>query len=326
MSFTKTAHLPVSPDEAYALITQPERLRRWQAVSAVVDLRAGGGYRWTITPGHVAAGTFTEVEPGKRIVFGWGWDGDDALPPDASTVTVTVEPAEGGSLVTLVHDGLTAEQAERHAAGWHHYIDRLEKLASTGTIEPDDWAWAPETFDPMIAADAVLAAVQPLLRSLTPDDQPKPTPCTEFSCHELAEHLMTSLSQLGGMAGADVVNPETGSLENRVSVMAGEAIDGWRRRGLEGNVPGDGGHEMPAVYAASILPIELLLHGWDLAQGSGRQLRVSDEVVAYVRSLAEGIVPSGRAGGSFADEVEPAPGAGALDRLAAFAGRRPMAA
>ncbi|MDH4161012.1 MAG: SRPBCC domain-containing protein, partial [Actinomycetota bacterium] len=97
MSFTKTAHLPVSPDEAYALITQPERLRRWQAVSAVVDLRAGGGYRWTITPGHVAAGTFTEVEPGKRIVFGWGWDGDDALPPDASTVTVTVEPAEGGS-------------------------------------------------------------------------------------------------------------------------------------------------------------------------------------------------------------------------------------
>ena len=95
MSYTKTTVLPVTPDEAFALITEPERLRRWQTVSAVVDLRAGGSYRWTVTPGHVAAGTFREVEPGRRIVFGWGWEGNDDLPCDASTVTVTVEPARG---------------------------------------------------------------------------------------------------------------------------------------------------------------------------------------------------------------------------------------
>ncbi len=65
MSFTKTVTLPVSPDEAFALITDPERLRRWQTVSAVVDLRAGGQYRWTINPGHVAAGTYREVEPSQ---------------------------------------------------------------------------------------------------------------------------------------------------------------------------------------------------------------------------------------------------------------------
>ena len=80
MSYPKTVVLPVTPDEAFALITEPERLRRWQTVSAVVDLRAGGSYRWTVTPGHVAAGTFREVEPGRRIVFGWGWDADADLP------------------------------------------------------------------------------------------------------------------------------------------------------------------------------------------------------------------------------------------------------
>ena len=42
MTYTNTALLPVSPDEAFALITEPERLRRWQTVSAYVDLRAGG--------------------------------------------------------------------------------------------------------------------------------------------------------------------------------------------------------------------------------------------------------------------------------------------
>lgn len=324
MTYTKTVVLPVRPDEAFALITEPERLRRWQTVSAVVDLRAGGSYQWTVTPGHVAAGTFREVEPGRRIVFGWGWDGSEDLPYDASTVTVTVEPTEGGSLVTLVHEGLTEEQAKSHAEGWEHYFERLERLATTGDAGPDEWAYAPENLTPVVAAEAALAVLQPILRNLTPEDQPKPTPCTDFTCHELAEHLLMSLGQLGAMAGATVTNPEEGSLENRVSVMAGQAIEAWGKVDLDGTVPGPGGSPMPAAFAASILPVELALHGWDLAQSSGQSVHISDELVDYLRGLAQGLVPGGR-GSSFGDEVVPADGASALDRLVAYAGRTALA-
>jgi uncharacterized protein (TIGR03086 family) len=326
MSFTKTAILPVPPDEAFALITEPERLRRWQTVSAVVDLRAGGEYRWTVTPGHVAAGTYREVEPGRRIVFGWGWEGNDDLKPDASTVTVTVEPADGGSRVTLVHEGLTDDQAASHAEGWNHYFERLERLAATGDAGQDEWAYAPEDLTPITAAEAALAVIQPILRNLTPADRPKPTPCSEFTCHELAEHLLGSLTGLGAMAGATVVNPEEGSLENRVSVMAAQVIDAWRTVDLAGSVPGPGGSEIPASFAVAILPLELVLHGWDLAQGSGQRVHISDELVEYVQGLAETVVPVARTAGSFADEVTPADGATALDRLAAFAGRTPVGA
>ena len=83
---------------------------------------------------------------------------------------------------------------------------------------------------------------------------------------------------------------------------------------------------MPAAFAASILPIEILLHGWDMAQGSGQTLRVSDELVSYVRTLAESVVPGGRGRGAFEDEVTPASDASPLDQLAAFAGRTPVAA
>jgi uncharacterized protein (TIGR03086 family) len=324
MSYTKTAILPVSPDEAFALITEPERLRRWQTVSAVVDLRAGGEYRWTVTPGHVAAGTYREVEPGRRIVFGWGWEGNDDLKPDASTVTVTVEPADGGSRVTLVHEGLTDEQAVSHAEGWNHYFERLERLAATGDAGQDEWAYAPENLTPITAAEAALAVIQPVLRGLTSDDRPKPTPCSEFTCHELAEHLFGSLTGLGAMAGATVVNPEEGSLENRVSVMAAQVIDAWRTVDLDGTVPGPGGSRMPASIGAVILPIELVLHGWDLAQASGQHVHISDELVDYVRGLAETVVPDGRGRGAFAAEVTPAVDAPAVDRLAAYTGRRPI--
>ncbi len=326
MSYTKTATLPVSPDEAFALITDPERLRRWQTVSAYVDLRAGGDFRWTITPGHVAAGTYKEVEPGRRIVFGWGWEGSDDLPPDASTVTVVIEPSSEGSTVTLTHDGLSPDQATNHANGWDHYFERLQVLATSGDAGPDDWAFAPENLDPLVATQAVLAVLQPMLRNLTPEDQPRPTPCAEFSCHQLAEHLMGSLAGLGAMAGGSVVDPEQGSLENRVSVMTDQAIAAWSRVDLDSILPGPGGNEMPAAFTINVLPLELVLHGWDLAQGSSQTLHISDELVGYLSGLADIVVPGGRVAGAFGPEVTSPEGAAPIDRLAAFAGRAPLPA
>jgi uncharacterized protein (TIGR03086 family) len=135
---------------------------------------------------------------------------------------------------------------------------------------------------------------------------------------------MESLVQLGAMAGARVTNPEEGSLENKISVMATQAIDGWRGVDPDGTVPGHGA-PIPAAFAATILPLELALHGWDLAQTSGQTLHISDELVAYLRTLAEVLVPAGR-GSSFGDEVTPADGATEMDKLAAYAGRSAFAA
>jgi len=91
MPYENSVFIPLDADEAFALVTRPDRLRRWQAVTARVDLRAGGEYRWTIVPGHTACGTFTEVEPGKRVVFTWGWEGSAELPPGEVVV-----PHDGG--------------------------------------------------------------------------------------------------------------------------------------------------------------------------------------------------------------------------------------
>ncbi len=317
----KTVLLPVSADEAFALITEPDRLRRWKTVSARVDLRAGGQYRWTVVPGHVAAGTFVEVEPGRRIVFGWGWEGSPDLAPDASTVTITLEPAEGGTLVSLVHDGLTQEQVAGHLAGWNHFFARLERVASTGDAGPDEWAAAPADLNPLTCAEATLAVCQNVLRGVTEGDLERPTPCSEFTVGQLAEHLIGSMVSLGGMAGAVVVPAETGTVESRVAFAAQQTLEAWDRRGIEGTVNG-GGQDMPAEVAVGILSVELLVHGWDFAVATGHQVTVSDEVSQYVLERAQTLIsPQGRQRGMFADAVEVGPDSDILDRLIAFSGR-----
>ena len=212
------------------------------------------------------------------------------------------------------------------AEGGGQAVDGRPGRAATGEGGPDEGAQGRAGRTRGSAADAVLAVIQPVLRNLTAEDRPKPTPCAEFSCHELVEHIFGSLVRLGAMAGAQVENPKQGSLENRVSVMAAQAIDAWRSVDLDSIVAGPGGNDMPASHAASILPLELVLHGWDLAQASGQPIHISDEVVDYLRRLGEMVVPGGRKFGVFADEVSPAVDASALDRLAAFAGRTPLAA
>ena len=207
MSYTKSAILPVTPDEAFALITEPERLRRWQTVSARVDLRAGGEYRWTVAPGHVASGTYREIDrQAGRVRLGLG---SPDLVPDASTVTITVEPTDGGTLVTLVHEGLTEEQAASHAEGWNHYFTRLEKVAADGDAGPDEWAAAPAELDLLSCAEATLAALQSVLHNLTTQDRTRRTPCSEYDGHALAEHLFGSLTGVGAMAGETSPTPRT---------------------------------------------------------------------------------------------------------------------
>jgi len=325
MTYQKSVLVPLGVDETFALITQPDRLRRWQVITARVDLRAGGDYRWTVIPGNSAAGTFTEVEPGRRVVFTWGWEGSAEVPPGSSTVIITLEPAAGGTIVHLVHEGLTGEQEASHAAGWTHYLGRLVTAAAAGDAGADEWAAGPD-LDPLSAAEATLAACQLVLRGVAEADYHHATVCPEFDVTQLAEHLIGSVTYLGAAAGAPAGPAPGGPLESRVAAAAQVTLEAWHARGLDGEVK-VGPHEMPAGPALGILSVEFLVHGWDFAQATGQRVAVSDDLARHVLGVARQIIsPEVRAGGSFADPVEAGPDAGLLDRLVAFTGRAVLSA
>ena len=132
MAAEKSVVVPLGADETFKMLTEPARLRRWQTVTARIDVRAGGDYRWTIVPGHTAGGKVVEVEPGRRLVMTWGWEDSIDMPPGASTVTITLEPTDGGTRVRLVHEGLTGEQEASHLRG----LDSLPRAPADGHDRP----------------------------------------------------------------------------------------------------------------------------------------------------------------------------------------------
>ena len=75
----------------------------------------------------------------RRIVFTWGWEGNQIpVPPGSSTVTIELEPADDGTLLRLTHSGLEPTDAqELHRKGWERYLDRLARRTTGEDPGPD---------------------------------------------------------------------------------------------------------------------------------------------------------------------------------------------
>jgi len=183
---------------------------------------------------------------------------------------------------------------------------------------------------PFDCAPLTLAACQAVLRRLTADDLSRPSPCAEYTVGEVGQHVVRSMVLLASVAGEQVsssaagpaTGPAAGLLEGQVTATAEAALAAWRRRGLGGSVA-VGRSTLSASLAVDIIPLELLVHGWDIARATGSEMDIAPEVAGYVLGRARELVTDDKRGRSFAAEVPAGPGATALERLIAFTGRVP---
>jgi hypothetical protein len=91
---------------------------------------------------------------------------------------------------------------------------------------------SPAELNPLTSAGATLAVCQNVLREIREGNLDRPTPCSEFTIGQLADHLIGSMVSLGRMAGAVVVPAGSGTVESRVAFAAQQTLESWDRRGL----------------------------------------------------------------------------------------------
>jgi uncharacterized protein (TIGR03086 family) len=181
--------------------------------------------------------------------------------------------------------------------------------------------------DELASAEAALGALQHVVHPISRDELSKSTPCREFDVTALTDHLMNSITVLGGAAGAQLPERDTSdSVEGQIIAASRPALDAWHRRGLADTVT-IGANELPATLAVSILSLEFLVHAWDYAAATNHPLHVAEPLADYVFGLAKKVItPQGRATVGFDDPVAVPDDASALDQLIAFTGRNPALA
>jgi uncharacterized protein YndB with AHSA1/START domain len=120
------------PELVFAYLTDSRRFVKWMGVGATLDPRPGGRYRIDVGGDHIASGEYQEVDPPRRLVISWGWEGHPTVPPGSTAVEITLTPDQGATVLRLRHLGLPDEGERRqHADGWTFYTGRLHELVRT---------------------------------------------------------------------------------------------------------------------------------------------------------------------------------------------------
>jgi uncharacterized protein YndB with AHSA1/START domain len=142
--YERTLAIDASPETVWEFLVDPEKLMRWKGINAELDPRSGGIYRCEVIPGHTARGEFVEVDKPNRLVFTWGWDGEEGVSPGSSTIVIELASDGAGTSLRFVHKDLpSAEAVASHAHGWDHYLPRLEIAAAGGDAGEDPWVAQP---------------------------------------------------------------------------------------------------------------------------------------------------------------------------------------
>ena len=123
----------------YAAWTDPAQLRQWfgpenvRTRDIVAETRVGGKFRWDLTNPEgeemTVQGEYSDLQPGRKIVFTWQWQDEETWENHNSIVTVELSDVVGGTELRLLHEQLPSEESrDRHNEGWSSVLDRLEKF------------------------------------------------------------------------------------------------------------------------------------------------------------------------------------------------------
>ena len=124
-----TQQIEAPPELVFQYLTDPKRFVQWMGVGAELDARPGGRFRIDVDGEHIAIGQYQEIDPPRRLVMSFGWQGHPTVPPGSTTVEITLTPEASSTVLRLRHLHLPSSEERRlHTAGWELYTGRLRSL------------------------------------------------------------------------------------------------------------------------------------------------------------------------------------------------------
>jgi uncharacterized protein (TIGR03086 family) len=171
------------------------------------------------------------------------------------------------------------------------------------------------------ARSAVQTVSPPLLTS--------PTPCSEWDLRALLQHLNEALEVLAECGGTGRVNLHPGRDPDgdrgrdpaATFLLRTAAIRDGRRRGRGSRPVTIADRSLTATTVATILAVEIAVHGWDVSQASGQARPIPPALATGLYAVCPLFIDNTTRHGLFASAVEVSAHAGPSDVLVAFLGR-----
>ncbi len=177
----------------------------------------------------------------------------------------------------------------------------------------------------------VAAALQPVVHGVSDHVLDHPTPCTEFDVSSVASHMLGTIEAIRrvgarepldphdpwGANGAELVEDWRRELSEKLRALADAWAlpEAWEGDALDG--------AMPRQLVGDMGYVEMILHGWDLARGSGQNLELDQPEIDRAQEILDVIAEQGRAQGAFGPEVKLSGEADDFSRVLALSGRDP---
>lgn len=182
--------------------------------------------------------------------------------------------------------------------------------------------------DPRSPYAVVTMAVRELMDGVSADQLGNATPCAEFSVKELLEHIVMVQRRSAAIGrGQHWSSVDQQAQDSGWGESFGEASHAVMEAWTDGaklhqtfEVPWG---EVPGAVLLITYTGELAVHGWDLAQATGAEFSIDDDVLQSALFGVKFIPAEGRESPEipFGPVVDPGPDASALDQIAGWMGR-----
>jgi uncharacterized protein (TIGR03086 family) len=185
--------------------------------------------------------------------------------------------------------------------------------------------------DAITALDATDPIVAKLISGLSADQRELPTPCTEWTVHDLIGHMcLASHKAAQALTDQDpdqvVDHLADGPVSGWAAVAAAldaaatpEAVAATHQTPFA-PVP----MEVPGEFLLSAVVVDQLVHAWDLATASGQPYGIDDDLAAWALTTVRQMAPvDGRTGHPFGPVVEVGDDASLTAQLLGYTGRQP---
>lgn len=156
------------------------------------------------------------------------------------------------------------------------------------------------------------------------------SPCEEWSVRDVANHITSenmwavplmdgkTVDEVGDRFEGDVLGADPKSSWDQAAKDASEAFS--VENVTQKTVHVSWGDISGKQYLQQ-MTTDLIVHGWDIAKGSGQDDVIPEALVDFATGVLEPMVKSGQTGGVFKDAIDVSDGADAQTKMLALTGR-----